>query len=43
MGQRAGCRSVLVRSGAGADTEKEKNIKYDFIFNDLLQAARALI
>ena len=43
MGYRAGCRSVLVRSGAGAKTEKTPGVKYDFIFDNLLDAAKALV
>ena len=42
MGRRAGCRTVLVRSGAGAETEKESGVRFDFIFDNLLEAARNL-
>lgn len=42
MGYRAGCRVVLVRTGAGGTTEKRAGVKYDFIFDNLLEAAEAL-
>ncbi len=42
MGYRAGCRVVLVRSGVGAQTEKHPGVKFDFIFDNLLDAAKAL-
>lgn len=42
MGYRAGCRVVLVRSGAGAQTELQKSIRFDFVFENLLEAAKAL-
>ena len=42
MGYRAGCKVVLVRSGAGSKTEKKPGIKFDFIFDNLLEAAKAL-
>ncbi len=42
MGFRAGCRVVLVRSGAGTETEKLSNIRFDFIFDNLLEAAKML-
>lgn len=42
MGYNAGCRVVLVRSGAGRETEREPGVKFDFVFDDLLQAARQL-
>lgn len=42
MGYRAGCSVVLVRSGAGSETEKMNGIKFDFAFDNLLEAAKAL-
>lgn len=42
MARRAGCRAVLVRTGAGHKTEKESGIRYDFVFDNVLEAARAL-
>jgi len=42
MGRRAGCRVVLVRSGIGAKTEKLPDVKFDFVFDDLMGAAKGL-
>ncbi len=42
MGHNAGCRAVLVRSGGGRETEKLPGVKFDFVFEDLLEAARVL-
>ena len=42
MARRAGCKAVLVRSGYGKETEKEPGIKFDFNFEDLLDAAKVL-
>lgn len=42
MGYRAGCRVVLVRSGAGAETEKLPQTKFDYVFENLLDAAQSL-
>jgi len=42
MGCNAGCRVVLVRSGEGRETEKLPGVKFDFVFDDLLEAARKL-
>jgi len=41
MGYRAGCKVVLVRSGKGSTTEKLPNVKFDYVFDDLLDAAQA--
>ena len=43
MGYRAGCRVVLVRSGKGLETEKLPGVQFDFVFDDLLDAAKQLI
>jgi len=43
MAQSAGCRAVLVRSGAGAKTEKIPGVKFDYIFENLLEASKNLI
>jgi D-glycero-D-manno-heptose 1,7-bisphosphate phosphatase len=42
MGYRAGCKAVLVRTGKGAKTEKIPGIKFDYVFNDLLEAAKSI-
>jgi histidinol-phosphate phosphatase family protein len=42
MGHRAGCRVVLLRTGAGAATEKEPGARFDLAFDHLLDAARAI-
>jgi D-glycero-D-manno-heptose 1,7-bisphosphate phosphatase len=42
MGYNAGCRVVLVRSGAGRETEKEPGVKFDQVFDHLLEAAQKL-
>lgn len=42
MGYRAGCRVVLVRSGEGAKTEKLPEVKFDYVFDNLLEAAKVL-
>ncbi len=42
MGYRAGCRVVLLRSGAGAETEKTPGVKFDQVFDTRLAAARAI-
>ncbi len=42
MGHRAGCRVVLVRSSAGKETEKEPGVKFDHVFDTLLEAAQTL-
>jgi D-glycero-D-manno-heptose 1,7-bisphosphate phosphatase len=42
MAYRAGCKAVLVRTGKGAKTEKLPDVKFDFVFNDLSEAARAI-
>jgi histidinol-phosphate phosphatase family protein len=41
MGYRAGCRVVLVRTGAGKETEAAQT-KFDYVFDDLFQAAKFL-
>ncbi|MCC7517838.1 MAG: HAD family hydrolase [Verrucomicrobiae bacterium] len=43
MGRRAGCRTVLLRTGAGGETEKASGVRFDFVFDDLLEAARMLV
>ncbi len=42
MGRRAGCRTVLLRTGAGEETERARNAVFDFVFGNLLDAARAI-
>jgi len=42
MGYNANCRVVLVRTGGGRETEKQQGVKFDFVFDDLLEAARSL-
>jgi D-glycero-D-manno-heptose 1,7-bisphosphate phosphatase len=42
MGYRAGCRVVLVRSGNGVKTEQMPGVKFDYVFDDLLEAAKTL-
>ena len=42
MGRRAGCRVVLLRTGAGRETEREPGTRFDLAFDDLLAAARAI-
>ncbi|MDD2709656.1 MAG: HAD family hydrolase [Verrucomicrobiae bacterium] len=43
MAHNAGCRAVLLRSGAGKETEKEEGAKFDLVFDTLLEAARAIL
>jgi D-glycero-D-manno-heptose 1,7-bisphosphate phosphatase len=39
MGYRAGCHVILVRTGKGVKTEKIQGVKFDHVFNNLLEAA----
>lgn len=39
MGQNMGATTFLVRTGYGAEVEKEKKVKADYIVDDLLEAA----
>lgn len=39
MGQNMGATTFLVRTGYGAEVEKEKKIQPDYVVNDLLEAA----
>ncbi len=44
-GNSAGCKSILVLTGSGRETEQElknKKIKVDYICNDLLEAAKLI-
>jgi D-glycero-D-manno-heptose 1,7-bisphosphate phosphatase len=48
-GKRAGCKTILVKTGDGEKTlktiknDKQKNIKPDFVSDDLLDAAKNYI
>lgn len=42
MGRRAGCRTILLRTGAGRETENAGGVAFDFVYDDLLVAARAI-
>jgi D-glycero-D-manno-heptose 1,7-bisphosphate phosphatase len=42
MGYRAGCRVVLVRTGQGSKTEKLPDVKFDYVFDNLFEAAKHL-
>ena len=42
MGEKMGARTFLVRTGYGAEVEKEKRIKPTYIVNDLLEAVETI-
>ena len=42
MGRRAGCLTVLVRTSAGAETEKRPDLHFDYVFDNLLDAAKGI-
>lgn len=42
MAYNAGCKAVLVRSGKGAKTEKTPGVKFDYVFDNLYEAAKNL-
>lgn len=40
VGQAAGCRTILVRSGTGGNSDAERQARPDFVAADLLEAAQ---
>lgn len=42
MAQNAGCKGILVRTGYGKEIEKQPDMKFNFVFDDLLAAAKEL-
>jgi len=39
LGRNVGARTILVRTGNGGRTERQKSVRADFVANDLLQAS----